>query len=75
MQKKPLFNRSAIDRVQSPEDLNDYIKVTTPSVWTILVAIIILLASLLVWGIFGTVEMQTAAGVTQTIHPIQFIFG
>ena len=38
-----LFRQKSIDRVSSPEQLNDYIRVTTPSVWLALIAIILLL--------------------------------
>ena len=42
--KNDLFRKSSIDRISSPEQLNDYIRVTNPSIWVILAAIIILLA-------------------------------
>ncbi len=40
---KQLFRKSSIERVSSPEQLNDYIKVSNPGVWMILAAIIALL--------------------------------
>ncbi len=51
-----VFRKSSIDRVSSPEQLNDYIRVSNPSIWIILAAVIILLGSVLVWSIYGTLE-------------------
>ena len=80
-----VFRQSSIDRVQSPEQLNDYIKVSNPSAWIIIIAAIILLVSVLVWSIFGTLEMNknvtttdengdtVVTTVIEEIHPISFI--
>lgn len=55
-----LFRKSSIERINSPEQLNDYIRVTNPSIWIILAAIILLLASVLVWGVFGSIPTTIA---------------
>lgn len=55
---KNLFRKSSIDRVNSPEQLNDYIRVANPSVWILLVAIVFLLVGVVIWGVFGTVETK-----------------
>ncbi|MEG1145665.1 MAG: hypothetical protein RSE05_09905 [Clostridium sp.] len=49
-----IFRKASLDRVSSPEQLNDYIKVSRPSVWLILTAVILLLAGACIWGVFGT---------------------
>ena len=67
-----IFRQKSMDRVSSPEQLNDYIRVTTPSVWLVLLAIVVLLAGMLAWSVFGTVEVHTEDGA-QDIHPISFI--
>ena len=51
-----IFRQESIDKVSSPEKLDDYIHVTTPSVWITLIAIILLLTGALVWSIFGEVR-------------------
>lgn len=51
--EKGLFRKSSLDRISSPEQLTDYIRVTNPSVWVILIAAAILLISVLIWSIFG----------------------
>ncbi len=52
MEKKSIFRKKSLDRIQSPEQLNDYLRVTNPSVWVLLAAVIVLLAGMLVWGSF-----------------------
>ena len=48
-----LFRKTSLDRVSNPEQLNDYIRVTNPSVWMIMCAVILLLTGVCVWGVFG----------------------
>ena len=52
MEKKLIFREKSIERVTSPEKLNDYIKVTRPSVWLILLATLILIVGTSVWAVF-----------------------
>lgn len=56
-----LFRKSSLERVSSPEQLNEYIKVTNPSLIAILIGIFTILAAGAVWifsgGIPKTVEM------------------
>ena len=42
--------------ISSPEQLNDYLKVTNPKVWVLLAAIILLVGGLLLWSGFATIE-------------------
>lgn len=57
-----LFRKKSMERVTSPEQLNDYIRVSNPGVWTVLAAVVILLAGACVWGVFGQLDssVQTA---------------
>lgn len=43
-------------RISSPEQLNDYLKVTNPKTWVLLVAILLLVGGLLLWSVFTTIE-------------------
>ena len=49
MEGKQVFRKSVMDRLSSPEELNDYLQVTRPSVWIALVAVILILAGALFW--------------------------
>lgn len=51
-----IFRRKAIDRITSPEQLNDYIRVASPRMWLVLVAVVVFLAGAFVWGVFGRIE-------------------
>ena len=61
------------ERVSSPEELNQYIRVSSSVVWIVLAAIIVLLVVAVVWGVFGTVDMVGDAGEAVPVHPITFI--
>jgi hypothetical protein len=56
-----LFREKAVKRASSPEQLNEYIKVTNPGVWVTLAAIIILLVGVCVWGTLGRIETTVNA--------------
>jgi len=43
-------------RISSPEQLNDYLKVTSPKIWVLLVAIVLLVVGLLLWSSFTAIE-------------------
>ncbi len=51
-----IFRKKSIDKVSSPEQLNDYIRVANPGVWLVLGALIILLVGICVWGVFGNLN-------------------
>lgn len=72
MEKKTIFREKSIERITSPEQLNDYIKVTTPSVWLVLIAILLLLGGGLVWGVFGKVQIHTDSGI-EAVAPIEYL--
>ena len=68
-----IFREKSVARISSPEELNDRIRVATPSLWLVLAALIILLAGMLAWSVFGTVEVHAADGSTEEIHPIVYV--
>ena len=66
-----LFRKKSLERISSPEQLNSYIRVSTPSVWMLLTAIIILLLGVCVWGVFGHMDTTlpaVAVAVAQEGH-------
>ena len=68
-----LFREKSLQRIHSPEELSDYIRVATPSVWLVLLATAILLAGMLAWSILGTIDVEGADGSTTEVHPITFV--
>ncbi len=68
-----LFRSKSIQRVSSPEQLNEYIRVTTPSVWIVLIALVVLLTGMLAWSVLGRIEIHDDDGTTREIAPISFI--
>jgi len=74
MEKKlSIFRQESLDRINGPEELNDYVRVTTPSVWIVLMAIALLVIGILGWCLFGTVNVHEADGSTHEVKPISFI--
>lgn len=69
-----LYREKSLERISSPEQLNDYLRVTSPSVWIILAAIVILLAGLLVWSSVATIESYVSgtAEVKDGVMTIRF---
>ena len=73
---KQIFRKKSVDRMSSPEQLNDYIKVTNPGVWMVLAAIVILLVGVCVWGVFGKLETKlSVAAVSQDGQTVLYVKG
>ncbi len=71
-----LFRKSSLERVSSPEQLNEYIKITNPSLIVILLGIISIVVAGAIWvfagGIPETVKIKgvviTEPASTSTLH-------
>ena len=59
-----IFREKSIERVSSPEELNHYIKSTSPKLWVVLAAIIVFLVGVIIWGTVGKIESGSYAGCT-----------
>ena len=68
-----IFREKSMERISSPEQLHDYIRVTTPAVWVVLIAIVLLLVGVVIWGIFGELEIHNAKGALETIAPFSLV--
>lgn len=55
-ERSSVFRRKSIDRISSPEQLNDYIRVASPRMWAVLLAVLAFLAGALVWAAFGRIS-------------------
>lgn len=51
-----IFRKKSLDMAKSPDNLDDYIRVSNPSVWLLLISVIVLLIGAVVWGVFGYVD-------------------
>lgn len=51
-----LFRKKSMERISSPEELHDYMRVTSPRLWMILGAIVALLAGFIVYASTATME-------------------
>ena len=51
-----IFRKEALDTISSPEQLTSYLRVTTPGIWVVLIAVILILAGIFVWAAVGTLE-------------------
>ena len=67
-----LFRKKSLERISSPEELHDYMRVTTPRLWMLLTAIIVLLAGFIVYASMANLEntMQIKVMV-DNIDPIE----
>ena len=58
-----IFRKKSVDKVCSPEQLNEYIRVANPGVWMVLAAVVILLAGVIVWGFIGHLDTTLSTAV------------
>ena len=68
-----IFREKSMERISSPDQMDDYIRVTTPSVWIALLALVILLVGILAWTVLGTMEVHDQEGKMTEVHPISYV--
>ena len=51
-----LFRKKSLERISSPEELHDYMRVTSPRLWMLLIAIVALLVGFIVYASTVTLE-------------------
>ncbi len=61
--REEIFRKKSLDKLKSPESLDESIKVTNPGVWLILAAVILLLVGACIWGAFGHIDSITPVSV------------
>ena len=52
------------DRISSPDQLTDYLRVTNPGIWVLLASIVLFLSGVFVWFTIGTLESTAAVKVS-----------
>lgn len=59
-----LFRKESIERMQSPEKIDEYIRVSTPKAWILAAALALIAAGVIVWGFVGSIpRTMTVSGV------------
>lgn len=66
--KQSLFRKEAIEHISSPEQLTDYLRVTNPGTWAILLIVIAILVSIIAWSTIGTLETTSEVKVVVKDH-------
>ena len=66
-----VFRTKTLDRITSPEQLTDYLRVTNPRIWVVLAAVILLLAGVFAWSMAGTLETRAEVKIVVTNHTAQ----
>ena len=54
--EKSFFRKKSLEKISSPEQMDEYLHVTNPSVWMMLLAAAVLVAGMIVWGAFASFE-------------------
>lgn len=76
MSENKIFRKVALDRLSSPEELDQRLTVVSPMGWVALVAVGLLILSGLVWGVFGRISEKavgsgiiiSGGGITSVVH-------
>jgi HlyD family secretion protein len=58
MDSSPLFRKVALERMSSPEQLDQLLRVTTPRAWFALIGLIALVSVTILWGFLGQVTSK-----------------
>ena len=63
-----ISREKAVKRIASPEHLTEYLRVTNPGIWLILIAVILLMTGALAWAAVGQLETRTEVKVIIENH-------
>ena len=55
--KEGLFRKKSLEKISSPEQVNDYIKTVSVNMWVIFCAVTILLVGAVIWGFLGKIDV------------------
>jgi HlyD family secretion protein len=55
--KPSVFRKSSLERLSSPEQLDQLMRVTTPKGWLVFLGLMVLVVVAVVWGIFGRIAV------------------
>lgn len=71
-----VFRKVSLDRLSSPEELDQRLTVVSPVGWIALIAVAVLVCAALIWGFFGSIANKavgsgiiiSGGGITSVIH-------
>ncbi|HVY69919.1 MAG TPA: NHLP bacteriocin system secretion protein, partial [Verrucomicrobiae bacterium] len=61
MARPSIFRQAALDRLSSPEQLDELMHVTDPRAWMALGALGLVLVTALAWGVWGSIPTKVKA--------------
>ena len=64
-----LFRQQSMDQVNSPEQIRDYLRVTSPKLWMVIAAVLVLLAGF--WAYLSVAEKEITAPVRVKVVNVQ----
>lgn len=71
-----IFRKESLERIASPDRLDDYLRVSSPSVWIVLLALFLVVAAAGSWCIFGSLpQTVTGIGVLSGKETVCFVTG
>lgn len=56
--QKDIFRKTALDKLSSPEQLDQLVQVVMPAGWLALIALMLLLLIVVIWSIFGSIPTR-----------------
>lgn len=68
--EKGLFRKKSLDRIASPEQMHDYMRVTSPRLWMLLGAIALLLVGFIVYA--STARMENTVPIKVQVEQYEF---
>lgn len=72
--KDDLYRKKSLDKVKSPERLNEYVKVASPALWLLLIATVLLVVGALVWASTYKLVMNASTNASVTSNNVTLTF-
>jgi biotin/lipoyl-binding protein/HlyD family secretion protein len=66
--QKSLFREEAMDKMLSPDELDELMRVTDPRGWLALIALLALVVAAVAWGVFGSIPVEVGGDDGVLIH-------
>ena len=63
--QEQIFRQKSLDRISSPEQMHDYLRVTSPQLWMVLAVVLSLLIGFVIFA--STTNMESAVTVKGTV--------